>query len=53
MLAYPLYLAWVGRASLVREGLGHYQIVPEQERRLGPEENLADPAAVAAPPLRL
>jgi hypothetical protein len=53
MFAEVLDLAGVGRANLAREGLGGHELVPESERRLVPDQNVTDPAAVAALPPRL
>jgi hypothetical protein len=41
----------IGRTLLVH-AVGGYELVPEQERRFGPDEDVADPAPVAATPLR-
>jgi hypothetical protein len=53
MFAEALDLTWFGRVNLAREGLGGHELVPEPERRLVPDQNVTDPAAVAALPLRL
>ena len=52
VLAQTPHLAWLGRTSIARQGICHHQFVSEQERRLCPDENLADPVAVAALPPR-
>ena len=51
MLAEPLDLIGARRTLLVQP-VGGYQLVPEQERRLRPNEDVADPAPVATAPFR-
>ena len=47
----PLDLTRLGRPRLSCKAVDGHQLVAEQHRLLGPDEHLADPAAIAALPL--
>jgi hypothetical protein len=51
VVAEPLDLIGACRALLVQP-VGRHQLVPEHERRLRPNEDVADPVPVATPPFR-